>query len=152
MVDFCCGSNDFSCLMKDALDKLGRKCSFKNYDLMQPKVQIRHIILALLSTNCSLRHFFLGLTLDASSWCCSNSDCLQNVVSSIVIILAIFLWNKAVFLSIFTLPLRVRIGKVGLLFIECDIYIKFLWGGVTALIPFLSQRITQKNAFYSARI
>ncbi|XP_027171698.1 protein ENHANCED DOWNY MILDEW 2-like [Coffea eugenioides] len=37
IVDFCCGSNDFSCLMKEALDKLGRKCSFKNYDIIQPK-------------------------------------------------------------------------------------------------------------------
>ncbi|KAL3509979.1 hypothetical protein ACH5RR_029380 [Cinchona calisaya] len=37
VVDFCCGSNDFSCLMKEALDKLGKKCSFKNYDLIQPK-------------------------------------------------------------------------------------------------------------------
>ncbi|CAI9090212.1 OLC1v1024938C1 [Oldenlandia corymbosa var. corymbosa] len=37
IVDFCCGSNDFSCLMKEALDKMGRQCSFKNYDLIQPK-------------------------------------------------------------------------------------------------------------------
>ncbi|KAI3457754.1 hypothetical protein Pfo_014417 [Paulownia fortunei] len=37
IVDFCCGSNDFSCLMKEELDRMGRKCSFKNYDLIQPK-------------------------------------------------------------------------------------------------------------------
>ncbi|KAL3849183.1 hypothetical protein ACJIZ3_011065 [Penstemon smallii] len=37
VVDFCCGSNDFSCLMKEKLDSIGRKCSFKNYDLIQPK-------------------------------------------------------------------------------------------------------------------
>ncbi|GER54071.1 enhanced downy mildew 1 2 [Striga asiatica] len=37
IVDFCCGSNDFSCLMKEELERMGRKCSFKNYDLIQPK-------------------------------------------------------------------------------------------------------------------
>ncbi|XP_019079245.1 protein ENHANCED DOWNY MILDEW 2 isoform X5 [Vitis vinifera] len=37
IVDFCCGSNDFSCLMKEKLDKVGKSCSFKNYDLIQPK-------------------------------------------------------------------------------------------------------------------
>ncbi|KAL6529861.1 hypothetical protein OROGR_015484 [Orobanche gracilis] len=37
IVDFCCGSNDFSFLMKEELDRMGRKCSFKNYDLIQPK-------------------------------------------------------------------------------------------------------------------
>ncbi|KAK4437532.1 protein ENHANCED DOWNY MILDEW 2 [Sesamum alatum] len=37
IVDFCCGSNDFSCLMKQELDRMGRKCSFKNYDLIHPK-------------------------------------------------------------------------------------------------------------------
>uniref|UniRef100_A0A5B7BBL9 Zinc finger PHD-type domain-containing protein n=1 Tax=Davidia involucrata TaxID=16924 RepID=A0A5B7BBL9_DAVIN len=37
IVDFCCGSNDFSCLMKEKLDKMGKRCSFINYDLIQPK-------------------------------------------------------------------------------------------------------------------
>lgn len=38
IVDFCCGSNDFSCLMKKKLDEVGKGCSYKNYDLFQPKV------------------------------------------------------------------------------------------------------------------
>ncbi|KAJ8429343.1 hypothetical protein Cgig2_008790 [Carnegiea gigantea] len=38
IVDFCCGANDFSWLMKQKLDKVGKKCSFKNYDLFRPKV------------------------------------------------------------------------------------------------------------------
>ncbi|KAE8654895.1 Detected protein of confused Function [Hibiscus syriacus] len=37
IVDFCCGSNDFSCLLKEKLEKVGKSCSFKNYDLFQPK-------------------------------------------------------------------------------------------------------------------
>ncbi|KAK6151972.1 hypothetical protein DH2020_014607 [Rehmannia glutinosa] len=37
LVDFCCGSNDFSCLMKKKLDEMGKKCSFKNYDILQAK-------------------------------------------------------------------------------------------------------------------
>ncbi|KAH6786328.1 hypothetical protein C2S52_005880 [Perilla frutescens var. hirtella] len=37
LVDFCCGSNDFSCFMKKKLDEMGRLCSFKNYDILQPK-------------------------------------------------------------------------------------------------------------------
>ncbi|XP_022758963.1 protein ENHANCED DOWNY MILDEW 2-like [Durio zibethinus] len=37
MVDFCCGSNDFSCLLKEKLEKVGKSCLFKNYDLFQPK-------------------------------------------------------------------------------------------------------------------
>jgi len=37
MVDFCCGSNDFSLLMKEKLDKIGTRCSYKNYDLVQAK-------------------------------------------------------------------------------------------------------------------
>ncbi|KAG9148294.1 hypothetical protein Leryth_012239 [Lithospermum erythrorhizon] len=37
VVDFCCGSNDFSCLMKEELEKLGKNCSFRNFDLIQPK-------------------------------------------------------------------------------------------------------------------
>lgn len=35
IVDFCCGANDFSILMKDKLD--GKGCSFKNYDIMPAK-------------------------------------------------------------------------------------------------------------------
>ncbi|XP_076902369.1 protein ENHANCED DOWNY MILDEW 2-like [Bidens hawaiensis] len=37
IVDFCCGSNDFSCFMKEKLDSTGKKCNFKNYDLITPK-------------------------------------------------------------------------------------------------------------------
>lgn len=38
IVDFCCGANDFSCLMKKKLDETGKKCRYKNYDVIQPKV------------------------------------------------------------------------------------------------------------------
>ncbi|XP_054819328.1 protein ENHANCED DOWNY MILDEW 2-like isoform X3 [Prosopis cineraria] len=37
IVDFCCGSNDFSCLMKSKLDQMGKFCLFKNYDIFQSK-------------------------------------------------------------------------------------------------------------------
>ncbi|XP_057731441.1 protein ENHANCED DOWNY MILDEW 2-like [Arachis stenosperma] len=37
VLDFCCGSNDFSCLMKSKLEQIGKSCSFKNYDLIQAK-------------------------------------------------------------------------------------------------------------------
>ncbi|PIA27620.1 hypothetical protein AQUCO_07600056v1 [Aquilegia coerulea] len=37
IVDFCCGSNDFSCLMKNKLEITGKNCSFKNFDIFQPK-------------------------------------------------------------------------------------------------------------------
>ncbi|XP_059301072.1 protein ENHANCED DOWNY MILDEW 2 isoform X2 [Lycium ferocissimum] len=37
ILDFCCGSNDFSCLMKKKLDEIGRGCLYKNYDLFQAK-------------------------------------------------------------------------------------------------------------------
>ncbi|KAK7286951.1 hypothetical protein RJT34_22323 [Clitoria ternatea] len=37
VLDFCCGSNDFSYLMKSKLEQTGKLCSFKNYDLFQPK-------------------------------------------------------------------------------------------------------------------
>ncbi|KAL7600423.1 hypothetical protein Lser_V15G27174 [Lactuca serriola] len=38
VVDFCCGANDFSFLMKKHLDEMGKnKCSFKNYDITRPK-------------------------------------------------------------------------------------------------------------------
>ncbi|KAJ6826809.1 protein ENHANCED DOWNY MILDEW 2-like isoform X2 [Iris pallida] len=37
IVDFCCGANDFSRLMKETLDASGKKCLFKNYDVIQPK-------------------------------------------------------------------------------------------------------------------
>ncbi|XP_021978264.1 protein ENHANCED DOWNY MILDEW 2 isoform X2 [Helianthus annuus] len=38
VVDFCCGANDFSCLMKKRLDEMGKtNCSYKNYDFKQPK-------------------------------------------------------------------------------------------------------------------
>ncbi|CAA3017311.1 ENHANCED DOWNY MILDEW 2 [Olea europaea subsp. europaea] len=38
IVDFCCGSNDFSCLMKKKLDEMGKSCSYRNYDIVQTKV------------------------------------------------------------------------------------------------------------------
>ncbi|KAK8970635.1 hypothetical protein KSP40_PGU006774 [Platanthera guangdongensis] len=37
IVDFCCGANEFSILMKEKLDTTGKKCSFKNYDILQAK-------------------------------------------------------------------------------------------------------------------
>ncbi|GAB2285220.1 hypothetical protein Dimus_019673 [Dionaea muscipula] len=37
IVDFCCGANDFSCLMKEKLENMGKRCFFKNYDLFRPK-------------------------------------------------------------------------------------------------------------------
>ncbi|XP_019092074.1 PREDICTED: protein ENHANCED DOWNY MILDEW 2-like [Camelina sativa] len=37
IVDFCCGANDFSCLMKTKLEETGKKCLYKNYDLIQSK-------------------------------------------------------------------------------------------------------------------
>ncbi|GAB4849712.1 hypothetical protein Ancab_004506 [Ancistrocladus abbreviatus] len=37
LVDFCCGANDFSWLMKEKLEQTGRKCFFRNYDLFRPK-------------------------------------------------------------------------------------------------------------------
>lgn len=37
IVDFCCGANDFSCLMKKKLDETGKNCLYKNYDILQPK-------------------------------------------------------------------------------------------------------------------
>lgn len=38
IVDFCCGSNDFSIIMKKKLEETGKKCYYKNYDIIQPKV------------------------------------------------------------------------------------------------------------------
>ncbi|KAM7492749.1 hypothetical protein LguiA_035670 [Lonicera macranthoides] len=37
VVDFCCGANDFSCLVKKRLDEMGKNCSYKNYDVLQAK-------------------------------------------------------------------------------------------------------------------
>ncbi|XP_010536700.1 PREDICTED: protein ENHANCED DOWNY MILDEW 2 [Tarenaya hassleriana] len=37
IVDFCCGANDFSWLMKGKLEETGKKCLYKNYDLIQAK-------------------------------------------------------------------------------------------------------------------
>ncbi|KAM0881587.1 hypothetical protein ACQ4PT_032863 [Festuca glaucescens] len=37
VVDFCCGSNDFSTLLKEKLEDSGKNCFYKNYDLIQPK-------------------------------------------------------------------------------------------------------------------
>uniref|UniRef100_A0A0D9V1G7 Zinc finger PHD-type domain-containing protein n=1 Tax=Leersia perrieri TaxID=77586 RepID=A0A0D9V1G7_9ORYZ len=37
IVDFCCGANDFSRLMKEKLDQVQKRCHFKNYDLIQPQ-------------------------------------------------------------------------------------------------------------------
>ncbi|XP_074310871.1 protein ENHANCED DOWNY MILDEW 2 [Silene latifolia] len=37
IVDFCCGANDFSRLMKEKLESTGKTCNYKNYDLFRPK-------------------------------------------------------------------------------------------------------------------
>ncbi|CAL4998121.1 unnamed protein product [Urochloa decumbens] len=37
IVDFSCGLNDFSQFMKEKLDKVGKKCNFRNYDVIRPK-------------------------------------------------------------------------------------------------------------------
>ncbi|CAI9088304.1 OLC1v1022604C1 [Oldenlandia corymbosa var. corymbosa] len=37
LVDFCCGANEFSWLMKQKMDETGKRCNFKNYDLFIPK-------------------------------------------------------------------------------------------------------------------
>ncbi|OWM79770.1 hypothetical protein CDL15_Pgr023182 [Punica granatum] len=37
IVDFCCGANEFSCLLKEKLKIIGKSCSFKNYDLFPPQ-------------------------------------------------------------------------------------------------------------------
>ncbi|KAH9620318.1 hypothetical protein KSS87_021715 [Heliosperma pusillum] len=37
IVDFCCGANDFSRLMKEKLESTGKACNYKNYDLFRPK-------------------------------------------------------------------------------------------------------------------
>ncbi|KAH9305007.1 hypothetical protein KI387_009411, partial [Taxus chinensis] len=37
IVDFCCGANDFSRLMKARLEQAGKKCFYKNFDIIQPK-------------------------------------------------------------------------------------------------------------------
>ncbi|KAI4374800.1 hypothetical protein MLD38_012752 [Melastoma candidum] len=37
VVDFCCGANDFSFLMAKRLEENGKKCSYKNYDILPPK-------------------------------------------------------------------------------------------------------------------
>ncbi|KMZ62941.1 DNA (cytosine-5-)-methyltransferase, partial [Zostera marina] len=37
IVDFCCGANDFSILMKEKLEATGKKCNYRNYDVMPPK-------------------------------------------------------------------------------------------------------------------
>ncbi|XP_056162709.1 protein ENHANCED DOWNY MILDEW 2-like [Syzygium oleosum] len=37
IVDFCCGANDFSCLMAKKLEETGKRCSYKNYNIFPPK-------------------------------------------------------------------------------------------------------------------
>ncbi|XP_059662429.1 protein ENHANCED DOWNY MILDEW 2-like isoform X2 [Cornus florida] len=37
IVDFSCGANDFSCLVKKKLDETGKNCSYQNYDILQAK-------------------------------------------------------------------------------------------------------------------
>ncbi|KAF6138779.1 hypothetical protein GIB67_039118, partial [Kingdonia uniflora] len=37
VVDFCCGANDWNQIMKDKLLETGKKCSFKNFDIIRPK-------------------------------------------------------------------------------------------------------------------
>ncbi|GJT60730.1 hypothetical protein Tco_1004263 [Tanacetum coccineum] len=39
VVDFCCGANDFSCLMKKRLADMGKKrCTYKKFDITRPNV------------------------------------------------------------------------------------------------------------------
>lgn len=37
VVDFCCGANEFSLLMKKKLEETGKKCDYKNFDIIQTK-------------------------------------------------------------------------------------------------------------------
>ncbi|GAV87260.1 DNMT1-RFD domain-containing protein [Cephalotus follicularis] len=37
IVDFCCGANDFSLIMKKKLEETGKRCLYKNYDVFKPK-------------------------------------------------------------------------------------------------------------------
>ncbi|XP_031286415.1 protein ENHANCED DOWNY MILDEW 2-like isoform X1 [Pistacia vera] len=37
IVDFCCGANDFSCLLKKKLEETGKTCLYKNFDILQAK-------------------------------------------------------------------------------------------------------------------
>ncbi|TKY57357.1 ENHANCED DOWNY MILDEW 2 [Spatholobus suberectus] len=37
IVDFCCGANDFSILLKKKLEETEKKCSYRNYDLLPTK-------------------------------------------------------------------------------------------------------------------
>ncbi|KAL5728261.1 hypothetical protein ACHQM5_001370 [Ranunculus cassubicifolius] len=37
IVDFCCGANDFSWLMKDKLEETKKSCHFRNFDIIHPK-------------------------------------------------------------------------------------------------------------------
>ncbi|KAG4923840.1 hypothetical protein JHK87_049380 [Glycine soja] len=37
IVDFCCGANDFSILMNKKLEETGKRCSYKNFDLLPTK-------------------------------------------------------------------------------------------------------------------
>ncbi|KAJ6754103.1 PHD FINGER-CONTAINING PROTEIN [Salix purpurea] len=37
IVDFCCGANDFSCIMNKKLEEMGKRCLYKNYDVIQSK-------------------------------------------------------------------------------------------------------------------
>ncbi|PNY14011.1 enhanced downy mildew protein, partial [Trifolium pratense] len=40
IVDFCCGANDFSRLMKKKLEETGKRCSYKNFDLLPTKINL----------------------------------------------------------------------------------------------------------------
>lgn len=37
IVDFCCGANEFSLFMRKKLEEAGKKCDYKNFDLIQTK-------------------------------------------------------------------------------------------------------------------
>ncbi|KAL7247279.1 hypothetical protein ACSBR2_002237 [Camellia fascicularis] len=41
IVDFCCEANDFNFLMKKKLDETGTRCSYKNYDVLQVKGELK---------------------------------------------------------------------------------------------------------------
>ncbi|KAL7180577.1 hypothetical protein ACSBR1_043718 [Camellia fascicularis] len=38
---YSCGANDFSFLMKKKLDETGTSCSYKNYDVLQAKGELK---------------------------------------------------------------------------------------------------------------
>jgi hypothetical protein len=54
IVDFCCGANDFSTLMKKKLEETGKRCSYKNFDLLPTKVKtlLQSVFTLILAIQC----------------------------------------------------------------------------------------------------